>query len=322
MNVKSAGAGYSCASFTSMNSTVEITLSLEPETLEALLSDHIRPFFTEYEANCSRFISGNPLDRMNAAPANTHEVPEHLFLAAQAAYEAYTSTNGAFDPRILPNLLQLGYGLSFDASEENRGSEPTEPSARGVWEPTFSHNGDAYFVNPGGSPLDLGGIAKGLAVDLMTAILKPLAHSGFINAGGDLQTWGRNPDGDGWRIGVENPVDPHNNEPIAVLELHDSGLATSSTRKRTWMTTDGHRVHHLIDPATGNSAQSDLRSVTVIHPKTHIAETLTKQLFFAGAHHIAQTATETGALALWVEADGTLCHTDNLGAALLWTRTS
>lgn len=322
MTVESVGVGYSSVSFDSMNSTVSISLSIEPAELEALLSEQIQPFFSEYELNCSRFIAGNPLDRLNAAPAHTHEVPEHLYLAVQAAYEAYASTRGVFDPRILPNLQQLGYGTSFDASGEARGTEPAQPSERAEWKPTLSTRGDAFFVNPGGFPLDLGGIAKGLAVDLMTAVLKPLAHSGFINAGGDLQTWGHNPEGDGWRIGVENPVDALDDEPIAVLELHDAGLATSSTRKRTWATTDGRQVHHLIDTNTGTSAHTEIRSVTVIHPQTHIAETLTKQLFFAGADRIAETASQTGAIALWVDADGALFHTDNLGAALLWTKNS
>lgn len=322
MTVESVGDGYSCVTFDSMNSTVSITLSIESAAMEALLSEQIQPFFTEYESNCSRFISGNPLGQLNTDPAHTHEVPEHLYLAVQAAYEAYTSTSGVFDPRILPNLQQLGYGASFEASAEARGSEPAQPPERAEWKPALSIKGGAFFVNPGGSPLDLGGIAKGLAVDLMTVILKPLANSGFINAGGDLQTWGHNPEGDGWRIGVENPVNTLDDEPIAVLELHDSGLATSSTRKRAWKTTDGQHVHHLIDTATGTSAHSSIRSVTVIHPHTHIAETLTKQLFFAGSEHIAETASQAGALALWVDADGTLFHTDNLGAALLWTKSS
>lgn len=112
---------------------------------------------------------------------------------------------------------------------------------------------------------------------------------------------GAGPDGDGWMIAVENPVG--GDAPIAVLRLTDRAASTSSTRVRSWTVGD-QQVHHIVDPRTGESAEADLRSVTVVGDDTAIAEVWSKSLFIVGRSGIRAAADAHRLAALWVESNG------------------
>lgn len=109
--------------------------------------------------------------------------------------------------------------------------------------------------------LDLGGIAKGYAVDRAVAALRAwgIRHA-LVNAGGDLFALGRSPDGDAWRVGVQSPTDP--GRIVATLRLEDEAVATSGDY-RQFFDHAGRRYHHLLDPRTGEPRRSAVRSVTV-----------------------------------------------------------
>lgn len=304
-----------------MNSTVTVTLQMDVPEFERVIDDVVHPFFIEFEQQCSRFIADNPLDRLNKNPGQQAEVPKYLYEAITAAHEAYTLTDGAFDPRILSELKSVGYEHSFDPNVIAPGyASGVSVLPRTTWQPRFEPLNESGTVSLGGVAIDLGGIGKGLAVDLITERLKHMTGSGMVNAGGDLQAWGVNPDGDTWRVGIEDPVDSDNPEPVAVLALTNIGLATSSIRRRQWKQADGTLVHHLIDPTTGHPARDTLRSVTVMHPLTRVAETLTKALFVAGEDRARHVADSFGVAALWTTATGQLFTTPLPDESLLWVR--
>jgi thiamine biosynthesis lipoprotein len=129
-----------------------------------------------------------------------------------------------------------------------------------------------------GARLDLGGIAKGYAVDRAVAIL---AADGpcLVNAGGDLAVAGG-----AWPVAVEGTE--------LTLELTAGALATSGRDRRTWQR-GGEERHHLIDPATGRPATSELLRATVVAPTAVEAEVLAKVAFLTGrvdAPHVLVTA--------------------------------
>ena len=82
--------------------------------------------------------------------------------------------------------------------------------------------------------------------------------------GGDLVAWGHGPESPEvqWRVGIEDPAEG-TDRPVAVIELTDGAVATSSTAVRHWMSPDGALVHHLIDPRTGDPGGAGLLAVTV-----------------------------------------------------------
>ena len=105
-----------------------------------------------------------------------------------------------------------------------------------------------------GMQLDLGGIAKGYAVDRAAAALRDWGiGSALVNAGGDLYAIGTNADGEPWRIGVR---DPNGDGVIATLDVEDRAIATSGDYERAF-TFAGRRYHHLLDPRTGRARAVD-----------------------------------------------------------------
>jgi thiamine biosynthesis lipoprotein len=160
---------------------------------------------------------------------------------------------------------------------------------------------DRLAVRIGREPVDLGGIGKGLAVRWAAELLSGAGRAALVEAGGDLMALGAGPDGDGWLVAVESPVGDA--DPAAVLRVSDRAVATSSTRVRSW-TVDGAEVHHLIDPRTGRSADTDLASVTVVGDDPALSEVWSKALFVTGRGGIRAAADDRGLAALWVDRSG------------------
>lgn len=320
-------ATYFATSFSSMNTTVSLELSLASAEARQIVEREVLPFFREFEQQCSRFIDGNPLSLLNAHADDWFQVPELLYTAVRAAFEAYTSTAGSFDPRVLTALKHLGYDTSFEALAPARGASTALQQTNTPWQPQFSGAEGNRSIHLGGEPIDLGGIGKGVAVDTIAELLRARSTSGFINAGGDLQCWGTNADHELWRVAIDDPFPavsgpPEPADPVAVVQLSASGLATSSTLKRRWHTPEGSQMHHLINPATGLPAENSLVSVTVLHESTQVAETLTKDLLLAGESKIEDQANTQQIRALWIDMHGRVGFTESMEEAVLWVKNS
>ena len=126
-----------------------------------------------------------------------------------------------------------------------------------------------------GMELDWGAIAKGLAIDLASRALIEIGISrGFINAGGDLYCWGKNPDNQDWKIGIEHP---RTEGIFGILSISNRGAATTGDYQRFFIR-EGTRYHHVFDPRTGYPA-SGKQSVTVCGPETLVCDALSTALF-------------------------------------------
>lgn len=317
--VDTVPGGFSEFRFTAMNTTVSVTLPLQPDDVRRVAETTVLPQFFESEQECSRFLPGNALSVVNRQLNHETRTSAPLYEAIEAAHEAYQETDGLFDPRILSDLTELGYDTSFERISGSRGSSRSQPRpSLPHWTPTFRRNTDDYFVNIGEYPIDLGGIVKGRTVDQVAASLQERSRSGLVNAGGDIHAWGRNPKGKPWLVGVEHPRHPENADPIAVVALSSGALATSSIRKRSWRTEQHTAAHHLIDPRSGRPAETGLRSVTVSHALTQLAEVCAKVLFIAGEERIRDLAASLGVEALWVHDDGALNWTDGFSESIVW----
>ncbi|MGD8351236.1 MAG: FAD:protein FMN transferase [Gammaproteobacteria bacterium] len=134
------------------------------------------------------------------------------------------------------------------------------------------------FARPG-VRIDLGGIAKGYAVDRSIGIARDCGISrAMISAGGDSRIIGDR-GGRPWMIGIRNPRDESG---IALrLPLSDSAISTSGDYERFFIA-DGKRVHHIIDPQTGRSAEASW-SASVIGPDAMTTDALSTTIFIMGA---------------------------------------
>ena len=131
-----------------------------------------------------------------------------------------------------------------------------------------------------GVRISLGGIAKGYAVDRATAVLDRAGiTSFFVQAGGDLFTRGKKPNGDGWQAGIRDPRGPEG-QFFALLPLSDHAFSTAGDYERSYIV-GGKRYHHIIDPRTGYPATAS-RSVTIWAPTALLADEIDDCVFILG----------------------------------------
>jgi len=275
--------------------------------------------FHEVDGTCTRFDATSPLMRANASPERWHRVPETLFRAIEEAKRAHDVTRGRFDPRVLRQLVALGYDrtLPFGRGEirVERSLRSVHAGRRGPWRPHLRHG--SLEVLLGDEPIDLGGIGKGLAVRWSSEILKGATSHFLIEAGGDCYCAGLAAADEPWRIGVEDPSG--DGEPICVLSLRDRAVTTSSIRLRRWAL-NGTRVHHLIDPNTGQPGGQGLVAVTVVGSDPARAEVWSKALFISGLSEIATFAERKSIPALWINEHGSLATSRAMERYVLWRR--
>ncbi len=174
-----------------------------------------------------------------------------------------------------------------------------------------SQAGTVRFTRPG-MRIDLGGFAKGHAVDNAAAILRRrgVAHA-MVSAGGDSRVIGDRR-GRPWTIGVRDPRRP--GRVAAMLPLEDVSISTSGDYER-YFDADGTRFHHLIDPATGRSPRG-IQSVTVLADDGLTSEALSKIVFVLGAERgLTLVETLSGVDAVVVDAADALHFSSGLLAA-------
>jgi len=229
--------------------------------------------FEVWEQALSRFRPDSELSRLNQAGAGV--VSPLLLQVIQASIAAAQRTHGVFDPTLLPHLVAAGYDRDF-VDIRDRGAATASPAATGAWRGIEIDTVRRFVRLPEAAALDLGGIAKGMAVDAASAELDALGlpwHA--VDAGGDLRVAGV-PDGhEVWSVGVEA------GDPEVPVGLRSGALATSSVLGRRWRA-GGDTRHHLIDPRTGVSARSSVVSVTAAANTCEAAEVAAKAALILG----------------------------------------
>lgn len=145
------------------------------------------------------------------------------------------------------------------------------------------------FLKNKGMKIGFGAIGKGYAADKAKKLLKEKGLvSGIINASGDMNTWGKQPNGHDWKVAITNPM--NKNKAFALLPVHDGAVVTSGNYEK-FVKLKGKRYTHIIDPRTGYPS-SGIISVTVFAPKAELADALATSIFVmgkdAGLHRINQ----------------------------------
>ena len=138
--------------------------------------------------------------------------------------------------------------------------------------------------------LDVGAMAKGLALDREIEVLRKLGiRNAIINAGGDLKVLGRHGDRP-WRVGIRHPRKPG---VLAAVNVQDGEAVFTSGDYERYYEYQGRRYHHILDPRTGYPADQSI-SVTVIHPDAATADAAATALFVAGPDEWHAVAKDMG----------------------------
>jgi FAD:protein FMN transferase len=249
---------------------------------------------------------GSELSRINRE-AHRQAVPlsDEMFSLVQRALAFSESTGGAFD------ISYAAVGQLYDYRKHIRPDPAALAKARECvgWRMLHldSHARTLRFEREG-MRIDLGGFAKGHAVDnAAAALLRRGVKNAYISAGGDSRVLGDRR-GRPWSVAVR---DPRSDGVVALLPLQDVSVSTSGDYER-YFDDGAERVHHLIDPATGQSPR-DVRSVTVLAEDGLTCEALSKAVFVLGAQKgLALVENLPGVDAVVVDAQGRLHFSTDL----------
>jgi len=135
------------------------------------------------------------------------------------------------------------------------------------------------FLKLEGMKIGFGAIGKGFAADKAKNLLQDLGvKAGLMNASGDLNCWGKQPDGSSWKVGITNPL--NKNKIFSWFDMDDQAVVTSGNYEK-YVEFNGKRYSHIIDPRTGYPA-TGIISVSVFAPKAELADALATSIFVMG----------------------------------------
>ncbi len=251
-----------------------------PEAIGQLLS-HLDDLW-------SRFRPDSEISRLNNSPETPFDAsPETLRLLEEMAW-GYSRSKGAFDPTLLPSLLNEGYTHSL-VNPELITEIPSSALSRGRMS-DIDVDGSQVTLHRG-TTVDSGGVGKGLAADIavefalnegalgaLVEVGATSASAGYLRAliaGGSLS----------------KTLDTSNR--LSVVELRSEGLATSTITKRRFTVGTRH-THHIINPVTKRSAESDTIQASVIASTASQAEMWTKVAFVRGSQDLLTLARTHG----------------------------
>jgi thiamine biosynthesis lipoprotein len=235
--------------------------------VRAELDRALRWFFV-VESACTRFDPRSEVSRLASRPGTPVPVGPIVLGAVEVALAVAEASGGAFDPTVGAAMQQRGYDRNYRTGTRVRIA--VTPAAS--WRDVVLDREAATILLRRALLLDLGAVAKGLAVDLALGELTRFPGA-VVEAGGDLRVRGPNEHGEPWRVGVRDP----RRGPGCVLLTGDAAVCTSAGYARP----APGGGHHLLDPRSGVS-QAAVLSATAIAPTCAAADALATAAFVLG----------------------------------------
>ncbi|SKB48130.1 FAD:protein FMN transferase [Daejeonella lutea] len=240
------------------------TVIAEVDRIENLISDW-RPQTQVSEINRNAGIRPVKVDR-------------EVFELTERALYLSRITDGAFDI----SFAAMDRIWKFDGSmKEMPAPEAIRRSVEkvGYKNIILDRENSTVFLKLPGMKIGFGALGEGYAADQCRNMMKAKGvTAGIVNGSGDMNTWGRHPNGDSWKIGVTNPVD--DNELFAILPLEEKAAVTSGSYEK-YVVFNGKRYAHIINPKTGYPV-SGLSSVTIVGPSAEFANGLSTSIMVLG----------------------------------------
>ena len=206
------------------------------------------------------------------------KVDKEVFDLVSRAIKVSQITSGAFDI----SYASMDRIWKFDGSMK---AMPTEEAIKksvskiGYKNIVLDPKEQTIFLKNEGMKLGLGGIGQGYIADKVKELLfSKGCVSGIVNVSGDINAWGKQPDGKPWTVGIVNPL--NKNKIFATFPLENSAVETSGSYEK-FVIFNGIRYAHIIDPRTGYPAQGVV-SVSVFAKQTEIADALATGIFVLG----------------------------------------
>lgn len=302
---------------------VDVSIYGEPEPRARELSGHVLEEFQGLHNRLHAWQTGSDLNQLNQAFAeNSKPVPVSAELAQiiNNATALSLQSNGLFNPAIGGLIKAWGFQRDeFTPVKIDQAAIAKLTRADPKMTDIVVQQNMAYSKNPA-VKLDLGGYAKGYALDRAAAYLRSQGvKNALINIGGNIIALGKHGDKP-WRVGIQHPRKPG---PIATLDLPDGWAIGTSGDYQRYFELDGKRYCHIIDPRTGYPAQGT-QAVTILVPPGEQAGTLSdaasKPIFISSQQDRAKAAQAMGIKdVLVIDAQGKISVSADMAKRLQWT---
>lgn len=278
MATSSARAEWFRFSDSAMTTPVFLELWADNQQQAEALWQSVFAEFTQVDEDMSRYRDDSQLSRINAEAADQPvPVSESLFEVLSKAREISEMSDGAFDI----SFASVGYLYDFRERRQPDDEAVKAGLERVNYRDILLNEDDltVRFRKPG-LMLDLGGIAKGYAVDQGIRVLQRegVEHA-RLSAGGDMRLLGDRR-GRPWMVGVRDPR--HRDRQAVVMPLSDTAISTSGDYERFFIDEEGERVHHILSPSTGRPV-GEVQSVTIIGDDAMTTDALSTAVFVLGA---------------------------------------
>ncbi len=276
---------------TMLGSTVNIKAELAPNDRKAL-AQGVRQINSQMIAEMSIFDKNSILSQINRGERN--DLTPWIEYNIRLADSISRISGGTYDITVAPLVKAWGFATSGANATTIDPSKIELPNVDSLLKlvgyKKLSIKDGKLHKEVANMQIDLNSIAKGFAVDKVAKLIESLGGENYlVEVGGELRFAGLNPSGNGWRVGVETPVDETLTSGTSYekrLEILPSNplraMATSGNYRRFYTTADGKRVTHTIDPKTGRGDGSRLLSVTVLAPTCAEADAYATMLLAAG----------------------------------------
>jgi FAD:protein FMN transferase len=233
-------------------------------------------WFEEVEQVCSRFDPESELSRLSKQIGSRVPVSDLLLEVVAFALAVAEESGGAFDPTLGLQLEARGFDREYRSGAVVR--TPLESDGTASYRDVELDVDQKTIMLGRPLLLDLGGVAKGLAIDMAARELEQCSFENFaIDAGGDLYLSGHNADDKPWSVGIRHPR--HDGELFETLRASNVAVCTSGDYERR---VPGEAAeHHIVDPRTKASA-INAASVTVVAPSAMVADALATAAFVLG----------------------------------------
>lgn len=243
--------------------------------------------FSEVEEALSVFRDGSDLSRLVADGTITVSSTSHLARVLNFALKVAEGSGGAFDPTVAPLMEAWGFrGLKVSDPPSATSISNILANSVGWRRVEVADSGDGRTViASGGTRLDLGGIAKGYAIDVAYERLRDFGGENFlINLGGNIRVSGTNgKGGGGWTVAMRNPLGATGNLQYLPRQLRSGEAVATSGSYERFIEINGKRYSHIIDPRTGMPVDNEqLASTTVIAPTAIESDAYSTTLFVLG----------------------------------------
>ncbi|HDX9577353.1 TPA: FAD:protein FMN transferase [Bacillus pseudomycoides] len=268
---------------------IKIVTSLAEKYVKEKIKKAFLAFYSIEEV-CSRFHQQSELRRLSTQSGTPIQVSPILFEAIRFAWQVADLTEGTFDPTLGYTLEEFGFNRHYVTGEKLVSSVAVASNYQDIF--LDEEKRTVLLTKP--LLLDLGAVAKGLAVDLAVQELRDF--EGFIiDAGGDLFASGTNEKEEPWVIGIQHPFQKE--KTISKVQLTNQAICTSGSYERK---SPVHlNEHHLIHPHLGTS-QSDIVSCTVIAPFAMMADAFSTAAFLLGKKEGATLLKNVDLEGIWI----------------------